>query len=358
MRKPPAPHARPINTHEARPVGRREAAPLPRAQQTPYAPTRRVASSQSNGSGVSVGAQTRNDPKNNAKNGKKSSTPGNAKTTRVGEVPPSSAQSHTQEAAQPAQLLAMFSSRRAPEHARPDEIDHARRQHRSAAKRKRRRIVGIVAVLLGVVGLSVLVIFFLPLFALHTDSVTVQGARTLVTPQEVRTVVSRWDSVSLARLPVSKIEQRLMSQNPAIQSVDIHRDFPHSATITVVERTPVVCVGEAGSCVGTGADAVAIPRAPTEGLPVLNVSSVQESQRQQSVRDVVHIMTLMADAKMDVSSVHVSASRQITLNLAGGRTVKWGTAQDSEKKARILGVLMSVDATVYDVSLPDAPATS
>mgnify|MGYP001680284448 FL=1 len=44
--------------------------------------------------------------------------------------------------------------------------------------------------------------------------------------------------------------------------------------------------------------------------------------------------------------------------LSDGARVRWGDASESALKARVLKVLLSQRASVYDVSSPHAPTTS
>jgi cell division protein FtsQ len=48
----------------------------------------------------------------------------------------------------------------------------------------------------------------------------------------------------------------------------------------------------------------------------------------------------------------------VTLGLTDGRTIRWGSADDSARKAQVLAALMSQPGKVYDVSSPDLPTIS
>jgi cell division protein FtsQ len=48
----------------------------------------------------------------------------------------------------------------------------------------------------------------------------------------------------------------------------------------------------------------------------------------------------------------------VQLALKGGKTVKWGSADESERKAAVLAALLTRPGKVYDVAAPDAPAVS
>jgi cell division protein FtsQ len=58
--------------------------------------------------------------------------------------------------------------------------------------------------------------------------------------------------------------------------------------------------------------------------------------------------------------VTVRSYDDISLELADGRTVSWGSAEQGREKARALTALMKAepDARHFDVSVPTAPASS
>ena len=40
-----------------------------------------------------------------------------------------------------------------------------------------------------------------------------------------------------------------------------------------------------------------------------------------------------------------------------GRQVKWGSADESDRKVEVLAILLKENASVYDVSVPEQPTT-
>ena len=54
----------------------------------------------------------------------------------------------------------------------------------------------------------------------------------------------------------------------------------------------------------------------------------------------------------------VATVDQISLVLRDGRTVVWGSAEDSDAKAEVLVELLEQPARKYDVSVPGQPTTS
>jgi len=58
-----------------------------------------------------------------------------------------------------------------------------------------------------------------------------------------------------------------------------------------------------------------------------------------------------------VDHVEVASMDAIELVLSNGKQVQWGSAAQSALKARVLATLLEVNASVYDVSVPEQPTT-
>ena len=58
-----------------------------------------------------------------------------------------------------------------------------------------------------------------------------------------------------------------------------------------------------------------------------------------------------------IDHIEVASIDRITLALRDGRQVRWGSAEQSEEKARVLLALLKQQARVYDVSVPGLPTT-
>jgi cell division protein FtsQ len=56
-----------------------------------------------------------------------------------------------------------------------------------------------------------------------------------------------------------------------------------------------------------------------------------------------------------VDHLEVATVDQISLALTGGKTVVWGSADQSELKAEVIGPLLKQPGSVYDVSAPGQP---
>ena len=76
--------------------------------------------------------------------------------------------------------------------------------------------------------------------------------------------------------------------------------------------------------------------------------------------DGIGTETLPEGLRGSTRVIRVTSYDSITLELAGDRVVRWGSAEESAAKADALEAVMNAaeDATYFDVSAPSAPAAS
>lgn len=216
-----------------------------------------------------------------------------------------------------------------------------------------RRLLGVL-LLAGLLGFGVWAVWFSTL--LDVEEVAVRGTGIL-SEEEVRRVADVRVGEQLARVDVDTVRNRIASL-AAVREVDVTRRWPEALEIVVVERTPVAVVEIGGRLRGLDADGVVFrdyPRAPAE-LPRVNTSIGTSAE---ALREAAAVVRALPDGLAPVvDHVEVATVDQISLALEGGRTVVWGSAADSDDKARVLQVLLRQKANVYDVSVPGQPTTS
>jgi cell division protein FtsQ len=210
------------------------------------------------------------------------------------------------------------------------------------------------AVVAGVAGIVVLMLWT-PVFGVR--SVDVVGVRDLTTDQVVKaadvamgTPMLRLDTVGItARVGVL----------PRVASVDVSREWPSTVLITVTERDPV---GYRAAADGdhlidvTGFDYATVTT-PPPGLPKIALSTA--SPADPRTQSVVRVLTaLPAQLRSQLVAVSAPTPGSVTLALANGKTVRWGDADDSARKAAVLGALLTRPGKVYDVSSPELPTIS
>ncbi|HEX6249679.1 MAG TPA: FtsQ-type POTRA domain-containing protein [Nocardioidaceae bacterium] len=191
---------------------------------------------------------------------------------------------------------------------------------------------------------------------LVVEAVEVDGA-VLLDGAEVREAAAVPLGRPLARVPVESIEARVEGLAP-VKAVDVSRSWPDKVRIAVVEREAVAVVERDGRLRGVDEDGVVFRDFAEKpaGLPVVRIRAGTRSEALAEAAQVVAALPGDLAAKVDHLSVETIDS--IELRLRNGRTVFWGSANDSENKARVIAVLLRQQASVYDVSVPGQPTVT
>lgn len=191
---------------------------------------------------------------------------------------------------------------------------------------------------------------------LAVRSVTVAGTGYL-SADEVRTAAAVPEGEPLARLDVQAVQRRVAAL-AAVESAEVARVWPDGVSVKIEERTSVAVVSIGGVMRGLDAEGVVFrtyPRKPRE-LPLVQADPEVRSEAIAESAAVVSAMPRELARRVD--HVEVRTVDEITLVLRDGRTVLWGSAEQSELKARVLGALLSQRGTTIDVSVPGQPRTS
>lgn len=212
---------------------------------------------------------------------------------------------------------------------------------------------GLFALLgvLAVVGGAVWLVFYSS--ALVVKGVEIEGLDVLE-PAQVRRVAAVPVGEPLAGVPLEAIEARVQSL-AAVESVDVARSWPDLVVISVVEREAVAVVERDDRIRGVDADGVLFRSYASRpaGLPVLRISA---GTRAEALAEAARVIdALPGDLAAEVDHLSVQTVDSISLQLRNGKTVFWGSAEDSANKADVLQVLLRQKASVYDVSVPGQP---
>lgn len=208
--------------------------------------------------------------------------------------------------------------------------------------------IAVVAVVAGVLW----VVFVSSAFSATTVSVT---GLSVLTADEVTAAAQVPLGTPLARLDTAAIATRV-KQLKAVSDVTVTRSVPHGVRIAVKERTAVYAVSSGSGFDLVDAQGVAftsVADAP-KGLVVASITGSDDRLR----RDVATVVRALPQALRD-RAVLVSAESpdSIVIELSGGAEVVWGSAENSAQKAQVIAALLSVKASVYDVSSPSHPTT-
>ncbi|WP_443067789.1 cell division protein FtsQ/DivIB [Streptomyces sp. NBC_01351] len=202
---------------------------------------------------------------------------------------------------------------------------------------------------------------------LRVEKVTAAGTEVL-TPEQVLAAAAVPVGAPMVSVDTDEIENRVRGRLPRIDSVDVVRAWPHGIGLKVTERKPVLLIKKDANFVEVDASGVrfdTIPKAPA-GVPVLELNAgASPSVRRFDEERLLHEAVLVAGALPEpiakaTVQVKVGSYDSVVLELTGGRTVMWGSGEQSEAKGRALTALLKAapKAGHFDVSVPTAPAVS
>lgn len=232
------------------------------------------------------------------------------------------------------------------------DVTGARRRRTAARLRRRLTVVGTLAGVVTAVAGGAWLMGSSDVFS--TDEVVTDGLAILTHDQVVEAAAVPLGA-PLGRLDADAVEDRVR-QLPAVADVDVSARYPHTVVVRVTERVPVLDVVAGTS--HTWVDGAGVAFHESDAAP----------EGAMTARGVLHDADLLAayaevlddlppGVREEAEAVTGRTPDSISLLLEDGRRVVWGSPEDGELKADVLGVLMSVEAEVYDVSAPGHPTT-
>ncbi|WP_407564352.1 cell division protein FtsQ/DivIB [Streptomyces sp. 184] len=202
---------------------------------------------------------------------------------------------------------------------------------------------------------------------LRVEQVTVSGTDVLSTG-EVLDAAGVFEGAPMATVDTAAVEARLAAELRRIDTVDVDRVWPHRITVKVTERKPAVLLrkGETFVEVDDGGVRFATVRTAPENVPmaemrVADSPSLDRFGRQRLRESAVRVAGALSESvRRDTRTILVRSYDSVTLELTGGRTVLWGSAERGGAKSKALAAVMKAerDARYFDVSVPSAPAAS
>lgn len=234
--------------------------------------------------------------------------------------------------------------------------DRRRARRQQALRRRVLRPAVVLAVSVTLGGGAVWAAWSSPLLAVET--VTVKGTSRL-SPADVLAAARVPIGRSLLQLDPGRIRARVEAL-PAVRTVTVDRDWPHRLVITVTERTPVAAVATTAGVelVDAGGVAFATADQPPTGLLPLELGAAVPGPGDEDARAALAVWAeLPQPLRRAVSGISAPSPVDVTLHLAGRRTVVWGDPGEPVRKLAVLRALMVTKASTYDVSTPDVPVT-
>ncbi len=216
-----------------------------------------------------------------------------------------------------------------------------------------------LVLLLGAIGFAVYGVYFSPW--LRVEGAEVTGTSQLA-EAEVLAAAEVPAGDALAQVDLAAIETRIEGRLTAVRSVNVSRQWPHDLRIEIEEWQPLAVVADGSSyefLAQSGATFTfeSMPQRPPADLPLVRVGSGADLR---ALEEAAAVVASLDDAVTRlVDHIEVETADQIVLALSEGRTVEWGSSEQSDEKARVLLTLLDQrpQATTYDVSVPGLPAT-
>jgi cell division protein FtsQ len=208
-------------------------------------------------------------------------------------------------------------------------------------------VVGGVLVLAGLVAW---IVYGTAFFGVR--EVQVSGGQ-LLTPVEIRDAADVPDGLSLARVDIAAVRDRVAAL-PPVERVTVTREWPGRVLVQVVERTPAAVVPQGQRFVVVDSSGVVFRTVPTRpaGLPLARVRA--PGRDDAATRAALEVLgALTTELRGQLVEVVVAGPARITVKLRGDRTVVWGDASENETKARVASALLSRKGKTIDVSAPD-----
>lgn len=255
-------------------------------------------------------------------------------------------------------------------------LDGLRAEERPRKERapltRARKLLYTASALAIIAVLYVVLVFFSPLLA--TQKITVRGASLLETTQ-VEQKLEPLRGVPLTRIDEKKVRE-LIGQDNVIRSVQVESRPPHELVVTLKERTAVAVVKQGDTYHTVDSDGVSLLESATQpdtSVPLVRFSG-DDLQTSAEFRTISTALSAMpSELLAQVKEAGATSTSSITLTLRDNTTVQWGTAEESELKAKVLLSLRQAIAkraqeeksseaqtqkvTVYDVSAPRVPVT-
>jgi cell division protein FtsQ len=233
-----------------------------------------------------------------------------------------------------------------------------RRRSRRPANPGRRALVALGAAVL-VVGVLAWLVLGSPVFAVRT--VQVDGEARLSAEQVVQ-VAGIAEGTPLARVDTAAAAARVATL-PQVASVEVTRGWPRTMVVTLAERVPVAVVTDGGTRRLVDAGGVVfetITGTAPDGVVPLDVPDPGPDDAATTAA-LGALTALPPDVRDQVTGVAARSPDAVTLTLTDGRSVLWGSAAQTDRKAEVLGALLDqIDAGTLDpagtldVSTPDS----
>lgn len=211
-------------------------------------------------------------------------------------------------------------------------------------------MIWTVVLALAAVGLGLL-LYFTPLMSARDIVVIGTG---VVTREEILDAAKVAPGTPLLQVNTDQVADRIAAIR-RVATARVQREYPSTLRITVAERIPIVVKDYPDGPHLFDRDGVDFATGPPPpALPYLDVDN--PGPLDPPTRAALQVMTaLRPEVAGQIGRIAAPSVASITLTLADGRVVVWGTTDRTQEKADKLAALLTQPGHTYDVSSPDLP---
>lgn len=245
------------------------------------------------------------------------------------------------------------------------DFDARLKERKKAGTRVAAIRVLIVILAAALVSALIWLLLFSSVFRLETSQISVSGGNEWVSEKDVLDIANQQSGKSLFLVSADKVSSQLKNI-PGVTQANVVKRYPRSLEIDIKAQQPAAMLKEPdGTLVAVDRKARvlnAVGKAPMKGIPVIEVSSVDNGLNSRAVKEALTILGGLPDTMRTViTKVSAKTQDSITTELSSGKyVVVWGDSSELRLKSAIVDKLLSDPSLIgdkhqIDVSAPSRP---
>lgn len=245
------------------------------------------------------------------------------------------------------------------------DFDARLKERKKAGTRVAAIRVLIVILAAALVSALIWLLLFSSVFRLETSQISVSGGNEWVSEKDVLDIANQQSGKSLFLVSADKVSSQLKNI-PGVTQANVVKRYPRSLEIDIKAQQPAAMLKEPdGTLVAVDRKARvlnAVGKTSTKGIPVIEVSSVDNGLNSRAVKETLTILGGLPDTMRTViTKVSAKTQDSITTELSSGKyVVVWGDSSELKLKSAIVDKLLSDPSLIgdkhqIDVSAPSRP---
>ena len=245
------------------------------------------------------------------------------------------------------------------------DFDARLKERKKAGTRVAAIRVLIVILAAALVSALIWLLLFSSVFRLETSQISVSGGNEWASEKDVLDIANHQSGKSLFLVSADKVSLQLKNI-PGVTQANVVKRYPRSLEIDIKAQQPAAMLKEPdGTLVAVDRKARvlnAVGKASMKGIPVIEVSSVDNGLNSRAVKEALTILGGLPDTMRTViTKVSAKTQDSITTELSSGKyVVVWGDSSELKLKSAIVDKLLSDPSLIgdkhqIDVSAPSRP---